>query len=123
MAAGIPASASAWFRRAQRNLRAAKTMLDEHFPDMASFHAQQAAEFALNAIEVHQSGRFSRTHDLPALAANVSAPPRIAKLASLLTPAYISARYPDTAGPKITRSRAESYLDAARRIVRWARRQ
>jgi HEPN domain-containing protein len=93
-------------------------MLDVRFPDLASFHAQQAAEFALKAVEVQQTGRFSRIHDLPNLAARVSAPPRVVRLASLLTPAYVSARYPDSAGPMITRKRAESYLDAARRIVR-----
>ena len=98
-------------------------MLDEGFPDMAAFHAQQGAEFVLKAVQVHLTGRFSRTHDLPALASAVSAPPRIVRLASILTPAYVAARYPDAAGARITRKRAESYLDAARRIVRWAHRQ
>jgi len=34
-----------------------------------------------------------------------------------------AARYPDVPGTKITRRRAEVYLDTARRIVRWVRRQ
>ena len=120
---GSAGSAAEWFRRGRRNLRAARAMLDLGMADMAAFHAQQAAEFVLKAVQIHRNGRFSRTHDLPSLAAKVSAPPRIMKLASLLTPAYVSARYPDSVGPKITKRRGETYLQAARRIVRWARRQ
>ena len=44
-------------------------------------------------------------------------------LPALATYPYVAARYPDVGGPKITRFRAEAYLDAARRIVRWVRRQ
>ncbi len=95
---------------------AAQAMLDRGLPDMAAFHAQQAAEFALKALQIHQSARFTRTHDLRTLAGTVVAPPRVVKLAALVTPAYVSARYPDVAGPRITRRRAESYMDAARRI-------
>jgi HEPN domain-containing protein len=98
-------------------------MLDRGLPDMAAFPAQQAPEFALKALQIHQSARFTRTHDLRTLAETVAAPPTVVKLAALVTPAYVSARYPDVAGPRITRRRAESYMDATRRMVRWARRQ
>lgn len=84
---------------------------------MASFNGQQAAEFALKALQIHKTGNFSKIHDLPRLAAQVSAPTRILNLATLLTGAYVGARYPDVGGPNITRARAEVYLDAARRIV------
>ena len=116
--AGSAASAAEWLRRARRNMRAAKAMLEAGFPDLAAIHAQQAAEFVLKAVQVHRTGRFSRMHDLPSLGSKVAAPPHILRLASTLTPAYVLARYPDVAGAKITRRRAESYLDAARRIVR-----
>lgn len=121
--AGPAASAEEWFRRARRYLRVAKTLLEEGFPDVASFNGQQAAEFALKALHIHRTGKFSKIHDLPRLAAEVAAPARILKLAVLLTGAYVGARYPDVGGPNITRTRAEAYLDAARRIVRWVRRQ
>ena len=121
--AGPADSAKVWFRRARRYLRVAKTLLEEGFPDVASFNAQQAAEFALKALQIHQSGSFSKIHDLPRLATDVAAPTRILNLAALLTGAYVGARYPDVGGPNITRARAEAYLDAARRIVRWVRRQ
>lgn len=111
-----------WFRRARRNLRAAETILESGFPDIAAFHAQQAAEFALKALQIHKTNRFSMIHDLTQLAREVSSPPRILKLAATVTPAYVGARYPDVGG-SITRKSAESTLDAARRIVRWVRRQ
>src|SRR3989304_5191510 len=120
---GAAASAEEWLRRARRNLRASTAMLDSGLGDMAAFHAQQTAEFALKALQVHSVGKFTRTHDLPNLAQRVGAPPRIVKLCAGLTPAYVAAPSPDVQGPRITRSRAEAYVDAGRRILRWVRRQ
>jgi HEPN domain-containing protein len=111
-----------WFRKARRNLRISSTNLDAGFADVAAFYAQQAAEFALKALQIHRTGRFDRVHDLTRLARDLSAPPRIVKLAALVTPAYVAARYPDVAG-KITRRVADSTIEGSRRIVRWVRRQ
>ena len=123
VSASAIASAEEWMRRARRNARAATAMLADGFPDMAAFHAQQAAEFGLKALQVHLSGQFTRTHDLTDLAKRDGAPPRVVKLCASLTPAYVAARYPDVRGTRITGRRAEAYLDAARRIVRWVRLQ
>lgn len=112
-----------WLRRARRYLRIARSVLEDGFADAASFYAQQAAEFGLKALQLQEGGTITRTHDLPRLAQLVSAPTRIVNLAKLVTYAYVAARYPDIGGPKITRPRAESYLEAARRILRWVRRQ
>src|SRR2546428_6459268 len=98
-------------------------MLELGLADMAAFHAQQTAEFALKAFEVHSLGKFTKTHDLKELAQRVGAPTRIINLSAALTPAYVVARYPDVQGTRITKTRAESYVDAARRILRWVRRQ
>lgn len=115
-------STDEWLRRARRYLRVANLTLEEGFFDVAAFYAQQAAEFALKALQIHRTGRLARVHDLTRLARALSAPPRIVKLASLITPAYVTARYPD-AGGRITRRLAESMIDGSRRIVRWVRRQ
>lgn len=120
---GAGASAEVWLRRARRNARAAAAMLENGFPDMAAFHSQQAAEFGLKAVQIRLLGTFTRTHDLTDLAKRVRGPPRIVKLCALLTPAYVAARYPDVRGARITRRRAEAYIDASRRILRWVRRQ
>jgi len=111
-----------WLRRSRRNLLVAKSLLESRFYDEVAFHAQQAAELALKALQIQNTGRFSLVHDLTYLAREVSAPPRIMKLAAAVTPAYVGARYPDVGG-KITRKSAEATLEAARRIVRWVRRQ
>ncbi len=111
-----------WFRRARRNLRIAAANLEAGFADAAGFYAQQGAEFALKALQIRRTGTFARVHDLTRLARDLSAPPRIVKLAALVTPAYVAARYPDVGG-KVTRRSAEATLEAARRIVRWVRRQ
>ena len=116
------AASEEWFRKARRNLRVANANLEAGFADVAAFYAQQAAEFALKGLQIHRTGRFARIHDLTRLSRDLSAPPRIVKLAAFVTPAYIAARYPDAAG-KITRRLAESMIEAARRIVRWVRRQ
>ncbi|MGQ0796819.1 MAG: HEPN domain-containing protein [Methanobacteriota archaeon] len=111
-----------WFRKARRNLRVAKANLDAGFADVAGFYAQQAAEFALKALQIHRTGRFARVHDLTRLSRDLAAPPRILKFAAFVTPAYVAARYPD-AGGKVTRRLAVSMIDGAGRIVRWVRRQ
>jgi len=116
------AASEDWFRKARRNLRVAKANLDAGFADVAGFYAQPAAEFALKALQIYRTGHFARIHDLTRLSRDLAAPSRIVKLAALVTPAYVAARYPD-AGGKITRRLAESMIDASRRIVRWVRRQ
>lgn len=73
-------------------------MLERGLGDMAAFHAQQTAEFALKALEVHSAGKFTRTHDLTELARRVGAPPRIVNLCAALTPAYVAAPLPGCPG-------------------------
>src|SRR3989304_6566766 len=92
-----------WLRRARRYLRIAKSILDDGFADAASFYAQQAAEFALKALQLHQSGTITKTHDLPRLAGPVSAPARIVNPATPPTPAEVAARFPG--GPRTRRTR------------------
>lgn len=57
------AASEDWIRKARRNLRVAKANLDAGFADVAGFYAQQAAEFALKALQIHRTGRFARIHD------------------------------------------------------------
>jgi HEPN domain-containing protein len=121
--AGSSSGPEVWFRRARRYLRIAKSNLSDGYADVASFYAQQAAEFALKALQIHRQGVQERTHDLTRLARVLSAPPRVLRLASNVTLAYVVARYPDVGGGRITRRRAEAYIDAARRIVNWVRRE
>lgn len=121
--AGSPQDAREWYRRSLRYLRVAADNIKSGYADVAAFYCQQAAEFALKALQIHHHGRFDRTHDLTRLAKDMSAPPRIMKIAATISPTYVAARYPDVKGSRITRRKAEGYLDDARRLVRWVRRQ
>ena len=114
--------ADEWLRRGRRNLRVAKAMLEEGFSDASAFHAQQAAELALKALQIAQTSGFARVHDLTKLPRDLGAPTRILQLASDVTPLYVGARYPDMSR-RITRVLAEDTLRKARRIVPWVRRQ
>lgn len=120
---GSPQDAKEWFRKARRYLRVAAANIESGYPDVAAFYCQQAAEFALKSLQVHAHGRFERTHDLTRLAKSLSSPARVMALAAAISPVYVAARYPDVGGSRITRRDAEEYLDAARRLVRWVRRQ
>jgi len=116
------AGAEEWLRRARRNLRIAKALLEAGFGDGAAFYAQQGAEFALKALQIFRRGTFDRVHDLTRLARDLGAPTRIMKLASDVAPLYTGSRYPDI-GRRISRRVAEATWEKARRIVRWVRRQ
>jgi len=93
-------------------------VLEDAFFDAAAFHAQQAAEMALKALQIHRTGTFMKVHDVKQLATNLSAPAAVVQLSALLSPAYTGTRYPD-AGGRITRRDAVDAIDAARRTVRW----
>jgi HEPN domain-containing protein len=93
-----------WLHRAAADLAAATLLLgnDRIDPELAGYHAQQAAEKALKAILVQRSADVPRTHDLARLRALVLAVtgadavarlPAMPELASL-TELGISGRYP-----------------------------
>jgi HEPN domain-containing protein len=93
-----------WLHRAAADLAAATLLLgdDRIDPELAGYHAQQAAEKALKAILVQRSADVPRTHDLARLRALVLAVtgadavthlPATSLLASL-TDLGISGRYP-----------------------------
>jgi HEPN domain-containing protein len=57
-------AAEDWFRKSRRYPRVAHANLDAGFVDVAAFYAQQAAEFAFKALQIHRKGQFDRIHDL-----------------------------------------------------------
>lgn len=57
--------ATEWLRWASADLRVAKLTADERIaPQIAAFHAQQAAEKALKALLVQKQIDFPRTHSI-----------------------------------------------------------
>jgi HEPN domain-containing protein len=98
--------------------------LGRHFA-CADF-CNQAAEKAAQAVSLRRFGRRSMyDHDLRTLGAQVGAPVEIQEEMARLTPFHPETFYADTppeeADDLISAEQASSYVQSARRIVRWAR--
>lgn len=90
--------AGEWISHASSDLRLALIAAGDAqvLPEMAAFHAQQAAEKALKAVLVHHQVDFPRTHDIQQLlklieSVGVQAPPEVGE-ADLLSPYAVSFR-------------------------------
>lgn len=98
--------------------------LGRHFA-CADF-CNQAVEKAAQAVSLLRYGRRSRyDHDLRALGAIVGAPPQILEEMDILTPFHPETFYADTppeeADGIINAEQASSYVQSARKVLRWAR--
>ncbi len=114
--------AQRWFDKAQEDLAVARYLFQGAQFSASSFHAQQAAEKALKALQVERTRRFSRVHDLVVLARELGAPEALVPPCELLGPAYVAARYPDAAA-SVGSDDASELLDAAEEVVSWVRLQ
>lgn len=86
----------------------------------------QAAEKAAQSVSLLLYGRRSRyNHDLRALGSLVGAPKEIQDELALLTPFHPEAFYADTppeeADAIISAEQASSYIQSARKVMRWAK--
>jgi len=98
--------------------------LGRHFA-CADF-CNQAAEKAAQSVSLLRFGRRSMyDHDLRALGALVGAPEEIQEEMAILTPFHPEAFYagtpPEEADEVINAEQASSYIQSARRVLRWAR--
>lgn len=98
--------------------------LGRHFA-CADF-CNQAAEKAAQSVSMLRSGRRSRyNHDLRALGNLVGAPKEIQDELAVLTPFHPEAFYADTppeeADAIISAEQASSYIQSARKVMRWAK--
>src|SRR6266568_721018 len=98
--------------------------LGRHFA-CADF-CNQAVEKAAQAVSLLRFGRRSMyDHDLRALGAKVGAPSNIQDEMALLTPFHPEAFYADTppeeADDVISAEQAQTYLQHARHVLKWAR--
>lgn len=98
--------------------------LGRHFA--CADYCNQAAEKAAQAVSLLRFGRRSMyDHDLRALGAKVGAPAEVRDEMARLTPFHPEAFYADTppeeADEVISAEQASSYVQCARRVVRWAR--
>ena len=98
--------------------------LGRHFA-CADF-CNQAAEKAAQSVSLLRFGRRSMyDHDLRALGALVGAPEEIQEEMAILTPfhpeAFHAGTPPEEADEIISAEQASSYIQSARRVLRWAR--
>jgi HEPN domain-containing protein len=98
--------------------------LGRHFA--CADYCNQVAEKAAQAVSLLRFGRRSMyDHDLRALGALVGAPEEIQVEMAILTPFHPEAFYADTppeeADEVISAEQANSYIQSARRVLRWAR--
>lgn len=98
--------------------------LGRHFA--CADYCNQVAEKSAQAVSLLRSGRrTSYDHDLRTLGLTVAAPPPILSDMNVLTPFHPEAFYaetpPEEADEVIGAEQAGSYVQAARRILQWAR--
>src|SRR5215469_13974665 len=98
--------------------------LGRHFA--CADYCNQAVEKAAQAVSLLRFGRQSTyNHDLRALGALVGAPEEIREEMAILTPFHPETFYADTppeeADEVISAEQAGSYVQSARRVLRWAR--
>lgn len=98
--------------------------LGRHFA--CADYCNQAAEKAAQAVSLLRFGRRSMyDHDLRALGALVGAPEEIQEEMAILTPFHPETFYaetpPEEADDVISAEQASSYVQSARRVLRWAR--
>lgn len=112
--------ASRWLSYAEDDLQVADRLLAE--PELAPrytcWHSQQAAEKALKALLLLETGGYKQTHDLHDLADLLPEPlaERIPRPGlSLLTQLYIESRYPGRYG-EATSTVAETAVVTARAV-------
>ncbi len=120
-----PGSAEHWLARAEGHLAIAQQPKPpKGFWEDLTFHAQQAAEFALKAVYQHHSLVFRFTHSIEELgggleAAGISIPDEVPQ-AIILTRYAVHARYPG-AGLPVSRPEHEFAVGLAVGVVDWAR--
>ena len=98
--------------------------LGRHFA--CADYCNQAVEKAAQSVSLLRFGRQSMyDHDLRALGALVGAPEEIQEEMAILTPFHPEAFYagtpPEEADEVISAEQASSYVQSARRVLRWAR--
>lgn len=86
--------ATEWLSYAAADLSVAEELLDTH-PTISAYHAHQAAEKGLKALQIERSGDFERTHDLVRLYRALDVPKEFRSVLEDLNPADTAARYPD----------------------------
>ncbi|MDE1766195.1 MAG: HEPN domain-containing protein [Thaumarchaeota archaeon] len=107
-----------WLDKAEEDFSTARDCLASRHFDASAFHAQQAAEKSLKALQIQLHGRFDKIHDLVSLAKALDAPNEVINCCLRLAPYYVITRYPDVGEP-ITKNIVKELLDDSMKVVKW----
>ena len=119
--------AGPWWRQAEADLVTGRDNLAMGHSYAASWFAEQAAEKALKALYIEQTGSLPpRIHDLGHLGTEVGAPASLETDLTVLSNVLTSVRYPDSTGGRapvdeVTPPQASQHLESAERVLAWVR--
>jgi HEPN domain-containing protein len=121
-----------WLNAARVDRDVAREIADR-FPQVATFHAQQAAEKALKAVLVLRAGDAPRSHLIDSLleallSIQMEVPGEIISAARSLEKHYLPTRYPDALGggdpaKAYSQGDAGAAINAGEQVLRWAEAQ
>ena len=107
-----------WLDKAEEDFNTAQDCLTSKHFDASAFHAQQAAEKSLKALQIQLHGRFDKIHDLVSIAKSIDSPNEIVNCCIKLAPYYVVTRYPDVGEP-ISKETTKELLDESMKVVKW----
>lgn len=115
-----------WLAQAREDVITAEANLETERFYAAALFAQQAAEKALKALIIHQTGQPApKIHDLVGLSELAQVPAELKSKLAILGPAYLESRYPDIEEGVIpaesyTRTEVAELVKIAEGVVTWA---
>lgn len=112
--------AGEWIRYAEADLSAAEDLMASH-PGIAAYHAHQAAEKGLKALQIDREGDYDRTHDLVRLYYQLDVPDEFQSVLEDLNPADTAARYPDA--PDVSIDQLQPTLNRIEDLLTWIQKQ
>lgn len=112
--------AAVWLEYANADLAAARQLMDAH-DTIAAYHAHQAAEKGLKALQIQRTGDHDRTHDLVRLYRELDVPTEFQSVLEDLNPADTAARYPDA--DDVVLERPDETLETVEELLAWIRRR
>lgn len=112
--------AAEWLEYAEADLAAAESLVEVD-ETIAAYHAPQAAEKGLKALQIQREGDHDRTHDLVRLYRALDVPSTFQSSLEDLNPADTAARYPDA--DDVDFDDPAAVLEQVRELLTWIRKQ
>ncbi len=115
-----------WMKKAESDLKHAKSSLSLKDYDWVELASQQASEKGLKAVCISKGFGLIKMHDLILLCRKLNAPREVMEASGILNSFYASARYPDAEDlldPKLSELAAKDALQSAEKIVKWCKLQ